>query len=71
MVNIQDLNLITSEEACKIIGVNRDSLRKLIKNYDIPHKKLPVGNIFLREDIVKFQNSPERKENLKHRRKSD
>lgn len=71
MVKLEELDILTSEEACEILDISgRSNLLKLIKSYEIPHKKLSIGNIFLRKDIIDFQNSPERQENLKHRRKS-
>lgn len=67
LMNIHDLELISSAEAAKILDVSLGRLYQLVKQYDIPCKRVGWGLIFLKGDILKFQLT--RKDKLKHRRK--
>lgn len=62
-INIEDLDLLSSGEACKLLGISNARLNFLIKKYKIPHKKVTSGNIFLKKDLLNFQKK--REENLK------
>jgi DNA-binding transcriptional MerR regulator len=69
-MNIDELDIISVKEACEILGgVSSTSLRFYTKKYHIPYKQLSCGRIFLRSDIVTFQEN--RKARLKHRRNKD
>lgn len=59
------------KDAHIFLGVSKTAFDKLIKRYDIPFHKTSSGRIFLKSDLVEFQNSSDRKENLKHRKKAE
>lgn len=65
-MNIKNLNIISAKEAAILINVSIMRFHRLVKIYDIPYLKLSCGMIFLKKDILIFQEK--RREKLKHRR---
>jgi len=66
-MNIHVIDLIGTKEACVILdNISQQVFLGYVEKYNIPHKDISYRKIFLRSDIVTFQEN--RKERLKHRR---
>lgn len=66
---LTDIELLSVGEACEILDVKPARLNTLVWKFAIPHYRTRVGKIFRREHIEAFRE--ERKDRLKHRRKSE
>ena len=68
-LTIYDLDILGRKEASAFLGITPGALAKLMHKYDIPHKQLGCGAIFLKADLEKFNE--ERQKNQKYRRYSE
>ncbi len=66
-MDIEKLELMGSGEAYRYIGVSRVRFNELIGKYQIPHKKLMCGFVFLKADLDAFMEK--RKGVEKYKRK--
>lgn len=67
MTDIKKLDLISSGDASTLLNVTPRRFRVLVEDYKIPYCKTGAGMIFLKSDVLAFQES--RKEKMKHGRK--
>ncbi len=58
-------------DAARLLGISHQRFIRLVRAYDIPHQSISCGKVFFEEDLLAFKNSPERKKNLKYRKKTD
>ncbi len=66
-MNIQELDIMGAGDVCKFLDICRSRLSFLIKKYNIPYKEVSSGKIFLKKDIIAFQEA--RKDKMKHKKK--
>ncbi len=56
-IKIGNLDLLGVGEACALLNIQRNRLNILVKKYEIPHKELDCGKVFLKKDLDAFQKA--------------
>ncbi len=65
-LNIQTLELWAIGDIATFLDVSKNRAHVLMKNYNIPFANTSAGKIFLKKDILSFQEA--RKDNMKHKK---